>query len=100
VTLPGVAPGAEPVYHLYTIRSPERDRLRTALAEHGVASALYYHRPHHLQPVFAHLGHGPGSLPVTEQAAAEGLALPMFPTITAAQQQAVVEAVASALVPA
>jgi len=97
VTLPGVADGAEPVYHLYTVRTPERERLRAALGERGVASAIYYHRPHHLQPVFAQLGYGPGSLPETERAAAEGLALPMFPTITAEQQRAVVEAVASAV---
>ncbi len=100
VALPGVAAGAEPVYHLYVVRTPERERLREALRERGVAAAVYYDRPHHLQPVFAHLGYRPGSLPETERAAAEGLALPMFPTISEEQQREVVAAVASAVVAA
>ena len=98
VTLPvGSVGGVEPIYHLYMVRSPERDALRAALVERGVSAALYYHRPHHLQPVFAHLGYRPGSLPETERAAAEGLALPMFPTISGDQQREVVAAVEAAV---
>ncbi len=56
--------------------------------------------PLHRQPVFAHLGYAEGSLPETERAAREGLALPMFPTLVEAQQEQVVAAVAAALQPA
>ena len=77
-------------------RSPQRDELAAALQERGVAAAVYYGHPLHLQPVFAHLGYREGSLPVTEQAAREGLALPMFPTIEPGQQAEVVDAVRAA----
>jgi dTDP-4-amino-4,6-dideoxygalactose transaminase len=96
VATPAVAPGARPVYHLYMVRSESRDTLREALAARGIAAAVYYSRPLHLQPVFEHLGQREGSLPVTERAAREGLALPMFPTITAEQQAEVVAAVREA----
>jgi dTDP-4-amino-4,6-dideoxygalactose transaminase len=76
--------------------TPERDRLKAALKERGVAATVYYGRPHHLQPVFAHLGYREGSLPETERRAREAIALPMFPTITAEQQQEVVAGVQAA----
>ena len=96
VATPAVAAGARHVYHLYMVRSESRDALREGLAARGVAAAVYYSRPLHLQPVFEHLGQREGSLPVTERAAREGLALPMFPTITAEQQAEVVTAVREA----
>jgi dTDP-4-amino-4,6-dideoxygalactose transaminase len=91
--LPEVAPGATHIYHLYMARTPQRDALVESLRERGVGAAVYYGHPLHLQPVFEHLGYRPGSLPVTEQAAREGLALPMFPTLAAEQQAEVVDAV-------
>ncbi len=91
-----MAPGARHIYHLYMVRTPQRDALVGALNERGVGAAVYYGHPLHLQPVFEHLGYREGSLPVTEQAAREGLALPMFPTIDAAQQAEVVDAVRAA----
>jgi dTDP-4-amino-4,6-dideoxygalactose transaminase len=94
--LPVAAPGARHIYHLYVARSPQRDELRAALNERGIGATVYYGHPLHLQPAFAHLGHREGSLPVTEQAAREGLALPMFPTIAEAQQAEVVDAVRAA----
>ena len=84
------------VYHLFVCRSPERDRLAAALAEEGIGHATYYEPPLHLQPALRHLGYGPGSLPVTEQAAAENLSLPLWPGITAEQQERVVEVVRQA----
>jgi len=96
VATPAVAAGARHVYHLYMVRSEARDLLREQLAARGVAAAVYYARPLHLQPVFEHLGGREGQLPATERAAREGLALPMFPTITAAQQAEVVAAVREA----
>jgi dTDP-4-amino-4,6-dideoxygalactose transaminase len=97
VELPATADGAEQIYHLYVVRTPERDALEAALKERGVGAAVYYGTPHHLQPVFADLGYREGSLPETERAAREGLALPMFPTISAQQQEEVVAAVQAAV---
>ena len=99
--LPYVAPGATHIYHLYMVRTPHRDALCASLKERGIGAAVYYARPLHLQPVFEHLGYREGSLPVTEQAGREGLALPMFATLDADQQAEVVDAVrASSSVPA
>jgi dTDP-4-amino-4,6-dideoxygalactose transaminase len=81
------------VYHMYVVRSPERDRLAGALAEAGIASASYYVTPAHLQPAMRHLGHREGSLPETERAAAENLALPLWAGIAAEQQERVVEVI-------
>lgn len=86
------------VYHLFMARVAERERVVEACRAADVACAVYYARPLHRQPVFAHLP--PRDLPVTETCAREGLALPMFPTLTAEQQQRVVAAVASARAPA
>jgi dTDP-4-amino-4,6-dideoxygalactose transaminase len=92
VRLPDELPGRTHIYHLYVVRSTQRDQLARRLKDAGVASAVYYGEPHHLQPVFRHLGYREGSLPVTEAAAREGLALPMFPTLTEEQQREVVNA--------
>jgi dTDP-4-amino-4,6-dideoxygalactose transaminase len=99
VVLPAVAPGARHIYHLYVVRSQERERLIAGLGEAGVATGLYYTTPLHLQPVFEHLGHREGSFPVTERCARECVALPMSPTLSEAQQHEVVNAV-TALAPA
>lgn len=94
VVLPARAPDATHVYHLYMVRHPERDALRAALGERGVSSAVYYGIPLHLQPVFAHLGYREGDLPVAEECAASGLALPMHPTLSADAVGEVADAVA------
>ncbi len=62
-----------------------RDELRTFLAERKIGSEIYYPLPLLLQPVFSYLGMKSGDLPVSEQAAREVLALPMFPELTAAE---------------
>lgn len=82
------------VYHQYVIRSPERDALRNHLAERRIGSEVYYPVPLHLQPCFADLDLGVGSLPVAERAAREVLALPIHPELTDAQVERVVGAVA------
>jgi dTDP-4-amino-4,6-dideoxygalactose transaminase len=99
VVVPAVAPGARHIYHLYVVRSQERDHLAAGLSDAGVSTGTYYTTPLHMQPVFAHLGWAEGSLPVTERCSRECLALPMSPTLGEAAQREVVEAVA-ALVPA
>ena len=95
VELPADDPGH--VYHMYVVRSPQRDELRTALAGSGIASASYYVTPLHLQPALRYLGYAEGSLPETERAAAENLALPMWGGIGAEAQERVVETVRAAL---
>lgn len=94
MTLPAERPGARHVYHLYMARHPDREAVRAALSAAGVASAVYYGIPMHLQPVFAHLGYSEGDLPVAEECARTALALPMHPFLTAEQVAGVVEALA------
>jgi dTDP-4-amino-4,6-dideoxygalactose transaminase len=69
------------VYHQYTIRSPERDRIREKLAGEGVSSMVYYPVPAHLQPALEGMGFTEGSLPVSEMASREVLSLPMGPEL-------------------
>jgi dTDP-4-amino-4,6-dideoxygalactose transaminase len=85
------------VYHLFVVRTPERDRVRAALEEAGIGCASYYVTPLHLQPALAYLGYEPGSLPETERASRENLALPLWPGIEPAALERVVEAVRSAV---
>jgi dTDP-4-amino-4,6-dideoxygalactose transaminase len=93
--LPRDEPGH--VYHVYCVRARERDGIAAALRAREIACATYYSTPLHLQPAFASLGYGKGSLPETERAAGETLALPLWPGITAEQQEQVVECVRSAV---
>ncbi|WP_166389564.1 DegT/DnrJ/EryC1/StrS family aminotransferase [Nocardioides ochotonae] len=99
VRLPRALPGNEHVWHLYVVRVAQRDAVQRRLAEHGIDTGIHYPTPVHLLPAFAGLGLGAGSFPVAERAATEILSLPMFPGITAAQQQRVAEALASAVDP-
>jgi len=84
------------VYHMYVVRSTDRDRISAALAEREIASAAYYVTPLHLQPAMRYLGWEPGSLPETEKAAAQNLALPLWGGIGAEVQERVVETVLAA----
>jgi dTDP-4-amino-4,6-dideoxygalactose transaminase len=81
------------VYHMYVVRSPDRDRIAEALTAAGISSASYYVTPLHLQPALRFLGWEPGSLPETERAARENLALPMWAGIDAETQERVVSVV-------
>jgi dTDP-4-amino-4,6-dideoxygalactose transaminase len=85
------------VYHLFVCRSPERDRIRAALTEAGIASAVYYTTPLHLQPALSSLGWKPGSLPETERAGAENFSIPLWPGISSEVQERVVETVRAAV---
>lgn len=93
VQTPRVRPGAEHVYHLYVVRTPRRDALRAFLAERGVGTGLHYALPTHLQPAYRDLGVQAGSLPVTEQQAAEVLSLPLYPELTPAEVDRVIDLV-------
>ncbi|MBN2287742.1 MAG: DegT/DnrJ/EryC1/StrS family aminotransferase [Candidatus Glassbacteria bacterium] len=77
------------VFHLFVIRCEKRDELLAFLGEKGIQCGIHYPVPLHLQKAFAHLGLGPGSYPVAEEAAGKILSLPMFPEITAEQVRAV-----------
>lgn len=99
ITTPQTLPGAEHVYHQYTIRvsgSTTRDRVQKSLADQGIASMIYYPLPLHLQPMFAALGNKAGSLPVSERVANEVLSLPIYPELTAEQIERVAASVAAA----
>jgi dTDP-4-amino-4,6-dideoxygalactose transaminase len=84
------------VYHMYVVRTTERALIAEALREAGIASAAYYVTPLHLQPAMSYLGYEPGSLPETERAAAENLALPLWAGIGVEQQERVVATIRAA----
>ena len=90
--LPEVADGNEHVWHLYVVQTDDRPGLQAALDRAGVAHGVHYPAPVHLLPAFAHLGHGLGDFPVAERAAGRILSLPIFPGITAEQQERVAAA--------
>ena len=94
LTVPEDEPGH--VYHLFVCRSPERGALRASLAEQGIATASYYTTPLHLQPAMRQFGYRPGSLPVTEQVAADNFSLPLWAGIDTPTQERVVAAVRQA----
>ena len=92
--LPEDEPGH--AYHLFVCRSAERDRIRSALKDAGIGSALYYTTPLHLQPALSFLGHAPGSLPVTEQLGRENFSVPLWAGIDYAALERVVSVVQAA----
>jgi dTDP-4-amino-4,6-dideoxygalactose transaminase len=85
------------VWHVFALLHPARDALAAALAGRGVATGTFYPRPPHLTPAFAHLGLGPGSLPVAERLAARNLALPVGPHLEAGEVERVIAAVRAAV---
>ena len=93
--LPADEPGH--VYHMYVVRSPERDRIAAALRTAEIGCATYYTTPLHLQPVYESLGYRPGSLPQTERAGRETIALPLWAGISTAQQEEVVATIRAAV---
>jgi dTDP-4-amino-4,6-dideoxygalactose transaminase len=93
LVLPLVPAGSNPVWHLYVIRSGNREALAAFLAERGIGTGRHYPEPPHLSEAYAWLGHRRGSFPVTEALADECLSLPMFPGISEEQVQAVVAAI-------
>jgi dTDP-4-amino-4,6-dideoxygalactose transaminase len=94
VTPPTVADWAEPVFHLYVVRLANRDGAQEFLKARGIATAIHYPVPVHLQGAFADLGLGEGSFPVAERLAGEILSLPMFPGLTDEEVDRVSDALA------
>ena len=95
VRTPAELPYARHVYHLYAIRSDDRDGLALALAGEGIHTGVHYPLPVHLQPAWADLGYAAGSFPVSEQAARQVLSLPMYPELPAHELERVAELVAT-----
>jgi dTDP-4-amino-4,6-dideoxygalactose transaminase len=81
------------IYNQYVIRASRRDDLQEHLSACGVGTAVYYPSPLHRQPCFGYLGYREGSLPVSELAVREVLALPIYPGLTPEQQEYVVECI-------
>jgi dTDP-4-amino-4,6-dideoxygalactose transaminase len=95
IIAPFAAPHNRHVYHIYAVRVPERDQILQAMAEGGIACAIHYPVPVHLQEAYRFLGCGEGSFPVAERCAQEFLSLPMFPELTGEQIHAVAAALQS-----
>ena len=93
VKTPHATPGGRHIYNQYVIRVRDRDRLRAHMATAGVGSEIYYPIPLHLQKCFEYLGHKTGDFLHSERAAAETLALPIFPELTETQLQYVVDTI-------
>jgi dTDP-4-amino-4,6-dideoxygalactose transaminase len=93
IVLPFTDPRATHIFHQYVIRAPRRDELRQYLTDRQIGSEIYYPLPLHQQISLASLGYKHGDFPVSEAAAAEVLALPMYPELREDEQQTVVETI-------
>lgn len=91
IALPVVPAWAAPAWHLYVVRSPDRDALRGRLAERGIDTLIHYPKPPHMQPAYA--GSGYPSCPIAERLANEVLSLPLGPHMDDAAVDAVIDAV-------
>jgi len=94
VTLPVPAPGAQPAWHLYVVRSGHADAIAQQLAQRDIGARAYYRTPVHRQPAMAAYG-AQAELPATDELAATHLAIPMSPVLARAQADEVVQAIAA-----
>ncbi len=95
IALPFERPNAKHIYNQYVVRVPNRrDELRAFLTDKGIGTDIYYPVPLHLQECFAYLGYADGDMPVSELAARETLALPIYPELNIEQQQYIADAFA------
>jgi dTDP-4-amino-4,6-dideoxygalactose transaminase len=93
LVLPRVPGWATPVWHVFVVRHPDRDRLQRHLQDRGIGTLIHYPVPPHRQPAYSDLGLGPGSLPISERVHNEVLSLPMGPTMSSDQVEQVVRAI-------
>jgi dTDP-4-amino-4,6-dideoxygalactose transaminase len=90
----GEAGDVRHVYHLYVVRTRERDRVRSELYAAGIQAGIHYPIPAHLQPAYENLGYRRGDFPVSERAADEVLSLPLYPELTSGAVERIARAVA------
>jgi dTDP-4-amino-4,6-dideoxygalactose transaminase len=95
MVLPVVLKWVTPTWHLYVVRSPERERLQKVLNERGIGSLIHYPIPPHLQQAYAGLGYKLGDFSIAETIADELLSLPMGPHLSLAQGETIITAVCS-----
>ena len=91
VRTPADGPGR--VYHLYVVRTPDRDALQAHLAERGIGAAIHYPWPLHRQGAFGRRSRVVGTLENTERCCAEVLSLPLYPEMTDGEVDQVIAAV-------
>jgi dTDP-4-amino-4,6-dideoxygalactose transaminase len=95
VQVPARVPGSRHIFNQYVVRVRRRDELRAHLSQNGVGTEIYYPVPLHAQKCFAYLEHDPADFPEAQRAAAEVLALPIYPELHGAQLEFVVQQIAS-----
>ncbi len=95
VTVPARVPGFRHIFNQYVIRTRQRDELRAHLAANGVGAEIYYPVPLHAQRCFAYLEHDAADFPISQRAAAEVLALPIYPELAPEQREYVVRQIAA-----
>ncbi len=98
VVKPIEPPGYRHVYHLYVIRTQNRDALQAHLKERGIGTAIHYPSPVHLQPFFAKNGYTRGQFPIAEKICSEILSLPLYPEMTREQVETVASETKATLV--
>ena len=96
ISLPYEAPERRHVWHLFVVRSSQRDKLRAELSRSRIGTGLHYPIPLHLQPAYRYLGHQQGDFPVAEKIASECLSLPIFPELEENEVNRICDAVTSA----
>jgi dTDP-4-amino-4,6-dideoxygalactose transaminase len=96
VRVPKERPDCRHVYHVYVVRSDDRDGLRETLTKEGIQTGIHYPIPVHLQPAHEDLGYHAGDFPVAEAAAREVLSLPIYPEMNREQVRMVAAAVSEA----
>jgi dTDP-4-amino-4,6-dideoxygalactose transaminase len=97
VLRPRTLDGNEHVWHLYVVRIHDRNRVIKEMHAAGIGAGIHYPTPIHLTPAFIGLGYSEGAFPVAERTAGELLSLPLFPEITANQQEFVISSLIAAL---
>src|SRR5262249_27972606 len=91
IEIPTVAPGREHVYHVYVIRTGQRDALRAHLAEAGIATQIHYPKALPFYPAYARFGHGPEDFPVAYRNQSRILSLPFYPEMSPEMVEYVVD---------
>lgn len=93
IELPAEAAGRQHVYHLFVVRSRERDGLMEHLTASGIGTGIHYRNPVHLQKAMSYLGYKRGDIPAAEEACAEILSLPMYPELNREDQEYIAAAI-------